>query len=78
MKNQEKEKKSRIQEIKNSRDQTSKKSRFRELKKSRTQEVINPIPYGLRLPPIPYGGGAILPPPCLKSTEMVKKGWGLV
>ena len=26
------------------------------------REPVNPIPYGVRLPPIPYGGGAIMPP----------------
>ena len=35
--------------------------------------VFNPIPYGLRLPPIPYGGGPY-GPPYLKSQKMV--GWG--
>ena len=34
-------------------------------------EVINRIPYGLRLPPIPYGGHMA---PYLKSQKMV--GWG--
>ena len=34
---------------------------------------LNPIPYGLRPTPIPYGGGQYCPP-CLKSRKMV--GWG--
>ena len=32
----------------------------------------NPIPYGVRLPPILYGG-AIMPPPYLKCWKIV--GW---
>ena len=32
---------------------------------------------GSGYPLFPMGGGAILPPPCLKTTEMVEKGWGL-
>ena len=37
------------------------------------KRAVNPIPYGLRLPPIPYGGGPY-GPPYVKSQKMV--GWG--
>ena len=34
-------------------------------------QTINPIPYGLRLTPIPYGGGGQYCPPYLKSHQIV-------
>ena len=43
--------------------------------------TFNPIPYGLWLPPIPYGGGAILPPLTfspLNDAGWIKLGGGLV